>query len=170
MTASGSSGPLGPLRSPGISRIWIAHGPSRSARGQRGGRSPIHANLHSYQDLNVFRRNAFEVRGPAAGNYPTPVSCRSAISYQYIDGSSPVGQKGVMRRTSASRRCRLFRDGVQFCSGLVDLAVGIGHHLGGGHRLTLSGERFVGRPTEHIAEVSDRGAELCHDGKCSERA
>jgi hypothetical protein len=65
---------------------------------------------------------------------------------------------------------RLFRDGIQFCSGLVDLVVGVGHHLGGGHRFTLSGERLVGRFTEHIAEVSNRGAELCHDGKCSERA
>jgi hypothetical protein len=37
----------------------------------------------------------------------------------------------------------LFRDGVQFCSGLVDLVVGVGHHLGGGHRLTVAGERFV---------------------------
>jgi len=41
---------------------------------------------------------------------------------------------------------------------------------GRGHRLTLAGERFVGRLTEHIAEVSNRGAELCHAGKCSERA
>ena len=39
--------------------------------------------------------------------------------------------------------CRLFRDGVQFCSGLVDLVVCVCHHGGGGHRLTLAGERFV---------------------------
>ena len=50
----------------------------------------------------------------------------------------------------------LFRDGLQLCSGLVDLVVGVGHHLGGGHRLTLAGERFVGRLTEDIAEVGDR--------------
>ena len=55
---------------------------------------------------------------------------------------------------------RLFRDGIQFRSGLVDLVVGVGHHLCGGHRLTLAGQRLVGRLTEHIAEVSNRGAEL----------
>jgi hypothetical protein len=29
----------------------------------------------------------------------------------------------------------LFRDGLQFCPGLVDLVVGVGRHGGGGHRL-----------------------------------
>ena len=47
--------------------------------------------------------------------------------------------------------CRLFRDSVQFCSGLVDLVVGVGHHGGGGHRLALAGERFVGLVAEDIA-------------------
>jgi hypothetical protein len=65
---------------------------------------------------------------------------------------------------------RLFRDGIQFCSGLVDLVVRVVRHGGGGHRLTLAGERLVGRLTEHTAEVSNRGAELCQDGKCGERA
>ena len=40
--------------------------------------------------------------------------------------------------------CALFRDRVQFCSGLVDLVVCIGHHGGGGHRFALAGERFIG--------------------------
>jgi DNA invertase Pin-like site-specific DNA recombinase len=31
----------------------------------------------------------------------------------------------------------------EFRSGLVDLVVCVGHHGGGGHRLTLAGERFV---------------------------
>ena len=48
----------------------------------------------------------------------------------------------------------------EFCSGLVDLVVGVGHNLCGGHRLTLAGERFVGRLAEDVAEVGDRGAEL----------
>jgi hypothetical protein len=39
---------------------------------------------------------------------------------------------------------RLFRDHIQLCSGLVDLVIGVGHHGGGGHRLTLADERFVG--------------------------
>ena len=46
------------------------------------------------------------------------------------------------------------------CSGLVDLVVGVGRDGGGGHRLALVDERFVGRLAEDIAEVGDRGAEL----------
>ena len=49
--------------------------------------------------------------------------------------------------------CRLFRDGLQFCSGLVDLVVCVGRHGGGGHRLTVPGEQFVGVAAEDIAEV-----------------
>ena len=48
----------------------------------------------------------------------------------------------------------------EFCSGLVDLVVGVGRHGGGGHRLTLAGERFVGRLAEDIAEVGDRGGDF----------
>ena len=59
------------------------------------------------------------------------------------------------------RRCALFRDSVQFCSGLVDLVVCVGHHRGGGHRLALAGERFVGLVAEDIAEVGDRGGDFC---------
>ena len=50
---------------------------------------------------------------------------------------------------------RLFRDRVQCRSGLIDLVVGIGRHLGGGHLFTLAGERFVGRLSEDLAEVGD---------------
>ena len=39
----------------------------------------------------------------------------------------------------------------EFCSGLVDLVVCVRHYRGGGHRLTLAGERFVGL----IAEDED---------------
>ena len=52
--------------------------------------------------------------------------------------------------------CCLFRDGVQFCSGLVDLVVCVGHQGGGGHRLAFPGERFVGLVAEEIAEMGDR--------------
>ncbi len=45
------------------------------------------------------------------------------------------------------------RDRVQFCSGLVDLAIGVRHHIGCGHRLTLAGESFVRLFAEDIAEV-----------------
>src|SRR5262245_32203387 len=66
---------------------------------------------------------------------------------------------------------RRFRDGGQFCSGLVDLVVCVRHHRGGGHRLTLAGERFVGLVAEHIAQVGDRGGELgeCRSGEGTER-
>ena len=49
---------------------------------------------------------------------------------------------------------------VQFCSGLVDLVVCVGHHVGGGHRLALAGQRFVGLVAEDMAEMSDRGVEF----------
>ena len=66
----------------------------------------------------------------------------------------------ISRITLGCRICGLFRDGVQFCSGLVDLVVGVGHHGGGGHRLALVGERFVGLVAEHFAQVGDRGVDL----------
>ena len=55
---------------------------------------------------------------------------------------------------------RLFRDSVQFGSGLVDLVVCVVSHRGGGHRLALLGERFVGLVAEDLAEVGDRGVDL----------
>ena len=39
----------------------------------------------------------------------------------------------------------------EFCSGLVDLVVCVRRHGGGGHRLALAGERFVGLVAEDIA-------------------
>jgi hypothetical protein len=48
----------------------------------------------------------------------------------------------------------------QFCSGLVDLVVGVGHHGGGSHCLALAGERFVGLVAEDITEAGDRGADF----------
>ena len=64
----------------------------------------------------------------------------------------PRERSGSRRRVSA----RVF----EFWSGLVDLVVCVRHHDGGGHRLTLAGERFVGRLAEQIAQMGDRGAEL----------
>jgi hypothetical protein len=54
----------------------------------------------------------------------------------------------------------------EFCSGLVDLVVCVSRHGDGSHRLTLAGERFVGRLAEDVAEVGDRGAEL-RNPRCS---
>ena len=36
--------------------------------------------------------------------------------------------------------------------------------------IVLAGERFVGRVAKDLTEVGNRGAELCHVGKCSDRA
>ena len=57
----------------------------------------------------------------------------------------------------------------EFWAGLVDLVVCVGRHGGGGHRLTLAGERFVGLNAEDISQVGDRGAEL-RDPGCREGA
>src|SRR5208282_4980733 len=72
---------------------------------------------------------------------------------------------GTGRRNGA-----LCRDRFQFCSGLVDLVVCVGDHGGGGHRLTLAGERFVSRLAEDFAEVGDHCAELgaCRRGEGTE--
>ena len=40
------------------------------------------------------------------------------------------------------------------------MVVCVGHHGGGGHRLALAGERFVGLVAEDIAQVGDRGVDL----------
>jgi hypothetical protein len=57
---------------------------------------------------------------------------------------------------------------LEFCSGLVDLVVGVRHNLCGGHRLTLAGQRFVGCLTEDVAQVRDRGGDF-GDPRCRER-
>ena len=59
---------------------------------------------------------------------------------------------------------------LQFCSGLVDLVVGVGHHGGCGHRFTHVNERLVGRLAEDIAQVGDRGGEFgeCRRGEGTE--
>jgi hypothetical protein len=67
---------------------------------------------------------------------------------------------GSPTRSFKTLICRLFRDSVQFCSGLVDLVVCVGRHGGGGHRLTLADERFIGLVAEHIAQMGDHGAEF----------
>ena len=55
------------------------------------------------------------------------------------------------RETIETLVSRLFRDVVQFSSGLVDLVECVGNHCGGGHGLTLAGERFVGLVAEDLA-------------------
>ena len=65
-----------------------------------------------------------------------------------------------MAAIDPSRRRRRERSGspgcvsawvFEFRSGLVDLVVCVRRHGGGGHRLALSGERFVGLVAEDLA-------------------
>ena len=49
-----------------------------------------------------------------------------------------IAVRGPPRERSGSRR-RVSAAVFEFCSGLVDLVVGVGHHLGGRHRLALAG-------------------------------
>ena len=58
----------------------------------------------------------------------------------------------ISRITLRCLKTGLFRDGVQFCSGLVNLVVCVRRHGGGGHHFALLGEGFVGR----LAEASRR--------------
>ena len=62
----------------------------------------------------------------------------------------------MLRRSRVQWAARAIQLGVsKCCSGLVDLVVGVGHHRGGGHRLTLAGERFVALAAKHVAQVGD---------------
>jgi hypothetical protein len=47
------------------------------------------------------------------------------------------------------------------------LVVCVGRHGGGGHRLPLAGEQFVGLVAEHFAEVSEGGVDF-GDPRCGE--
>jgi len=110
---------------------------------------------------------------PNAGMAPTTHSgsrcnkCRSqhqaprdALRGNSTQRSTSFGPPAAPTQPTAStpegHSARVF----QFCSGLVDLVVGVRRHGGGGHRLTLAGERFVGLVAEDITEVGDRGADF----------
>ena len=84
-------------------------------------------------------RNVTTPEGAAARSADTPAEShnRPRLPRTSADPARSPDTR-VLRRTSASRRSRLFRDDVQFCSGLVDLVVGVGHHLVG-RRLALAG-------------------------------
>ena len=65
-----------------------------------------------------------------------------------------------LRLTFETLICRLFRDGIQVCSGLVDLVVCIVRHGGGRHGLASVGERVVYLVAVDIAQVGDRSTDL----------
>jgi hypothetical protein len=57
----------------------------------------------------------------------------------------------TLTQTFETLETRLFRDGIQFCSGLVNLVVCVGGYLGGAHCLALACERFVAFVTKDSA-------------------
>ena len=74
-------------------------------------------------------------------------------------GGSPVSDVAA----DSADECLIrvyFETAFSSVSGLVDLVVCVRRHGGGGHRLTLAGERFVGRVAEDIAQVGDRGVDF----------
>jgi hypothetical protein len=81
----------------------------------------------------------------------TYTAAAQAVKALTLPSSDTVRNHAPCQGIDACRRCALFRDRFQFCSSLVDLVVGVGHHRGGGHRLTLAGERFVGLVAQDFA-------------------
>ena len=73
------------------------------------------------------------------------------------DGSRQLPRE--LRMTFETLISRRFRDCAQLCSGLVDLVLCVGCHGSGAHHFACTGERFVGRVAEDIAQVGDRGAD-----------
>ena len=89
----------------------------------------------------------------------TPRSSASAAPLTNLT-VPPSGIPVTPTRSFETLISRLFRDRFQFCSGLVDLVICVRRHGGGGHRLALAGERFVGLVAEDIAQVGDRGGDF----------
>ena len=72
----------------------------------------------------------------------------------------PSYRRATSTRTFEILVCRLFRDRVQFCSGLVDLIECVGCHGGVGHAFPGAGEGFVGLVVENVAQVGDGRGDL----------
>ena len=75
--------------------------------------------------LDAVVVNAHKIVAPTV-YAPTPAMDISRSKLSFLASETLIG--------------RLFRDGVQFCSGLVDLVVCVGRHGCGGHRLALAGK------------------------------
>src|SRR6516162_7579001 len=113
----------------------------------------------------------------ASSDIPSTAACRSGNAGISVNASLPrlsrlrpewLALNPSCERTRAAKRrrwCGWVMSGraqhsawvFEFCSGLVDLVVCVGRHGGGGHRLTLAGERFIGLVAEDITQVGDRG-------------
>jgi hypothetical protein len=116
---------------PGRHRGLPCHDPNRRSDLSNASMPAFHH--HAVADHHS-RRGRPTPRGGRAAARQGPRRCHDGCWV------GPVTGYTFLRRTSASHRCRLFRDRVQFCSGLVDLVVGIRRHGGGGHRFALAGE------------------------------
>jgi len=59
------------------------------------------------------------------------------------EGGLPADRHALEAAVGDAPFARVSARVFEFCSGLVDLVVGVRHHRGGGHRFALAGERFV---------------------------
>ena len=101
--------------------------------------------------LEFEERGAHQLKGVPGEWHLFAVASRRCGLGATISPASLCTRWHLRRQAHRDARTSLFRDGVQFCSGLVDLVVCVGRHVGGGHRLALAGERFVGLVAEDIA-------------------
>ena len=132
----------------GMTQEHPRHASPPSAQASAAAQSGTITDCRAYASPRLpNRRNLSKLpdrwEAPPQRGAPTSTNAQPASVPQLVQmRTTPAAS--VMRRSLETLVCRLFRDSVQFCSGLVDLVVCVGRHGGGGHRLTLAGERFVG--------------------------
>ena len=80
-------------------------------------------------------------RGPGVGAVATPEHYVAVLGFR---GTVAGDQTSADAASRESRR-------PESCSGLVDLVVCVGRHLGGGNRLAFMGERFMRLVAEDLA-------------------
>jgi hypothetical protein len=134
--------------SPTVDSLPLSMNPVRCTNGRpRNGRLTYH-RLSSTKG-SEFRCAAMQLilSGPM----------RPTIACQYI--CAVLGLRAPKAATCCLK-CRLFRDRVQFYSGLVDLVVRVGGYLSGAPCLALARERFVVFLTEDSAQMSCRTAQF----------
>ena len=124
-------------------------GPDRGVGEPSGPGPPPQVGSTDVEIPGGYRRSRASARTATAGR-----TTRLAVGRRARNGAA------LARRAASTgrRRCLsrgLYRNGVQFCSGVVDFVVCVGGHGGGAHRLALAGERFVGLVAEDLAEVGD---------------
>ena len=78
---------------------------------------------------------------------------------QYVRWPPSTRAGGPPRERSSSRR-RVSTRVFEFCSGLVDLVVGVGHHRGDGHLRTLLCALVISLIAKNLPQVRNRGCQL----------